>query len=218
MNKRKTNFKNICTSVSMAAIISAVFIAGCDPMIFSKGSEPEVTNTVSAAELEPVQIQEEEGELVDLPKGDTNMIFYEDYRCITNKNSAQYRYQQRCETNEFGIRCFNDKYYAAALGSHYGTNIGDKFKVTLENGTEFYIFIGDYKAPSGNNEYGTPCTNYDDENCTNVIEFIIDKKEVDRRVTRAGTFTALDIFGGLNGDGGNIKEMRYLGNINLMVE
>lgn len=152
-----------------------------------------------------------------LPDIDTNMYTYMDYRKITNKNSMQYKYQQFCTTNEYGIREY-DGYYAAALGSFYTTDIGDTYHVILENGTEFDIFLADCKDDSHTDwsNMGVPITNYDNEDCLNVIEFVVDTDCMSKKVKRCGTFSALDIFGGLTGDGGNIESIVYTGNLNLL--
>lgn len=148
-----------------------------------------------------------------LPLAITNTIRGMDYRKITNKKSDQYALQKNCYSNEIGIRMY-DKYYCTALGSAYGRDIGDTWHVTLECGTEFDIIYAEYKDDGTDpNFFGHPDKNYDKENCINVLEFVMDVDFVSREVMLAGTFTKLDIFGGLYGHGGNIVKMEYTGRV-----
>lgn len=153
-----------------------------------------------------------------LPEGHTNMFMGMPYDLITDKTSAQYALQKECATGiPTGIRvyyCGKKYYYCAALGGAYGTDIGDTWHVTLKNGSEFNIIIADYKHPIDNpdpNDFGDICENYDGEDCTNVIEFIYDKCRIPTKVMNAGTFSVLDLFGGIEGDGGDIMSMKYTG-------
>lgn len=154
---------------------------------------------------------------VELRDISTNMFYAMDYRKITNTLSDQYKIQQHCVNNEYGIRMYS-KYYTVALGSYFTRELGDTYHVTLENGYEFDIMLGDFKNDAhtfdcGN--YGNSCVNYDGEPCVNVIEFIMDDLVVPDYVMNAGTFSILEEFGGLNGDGGNIKSMEYTGRVDL---
>ena len=163
------------------------------------------------SEKQPSSIQTN---FVDLQDVQTNMFCAMDYRKITNTASDQYKIQQRCTNNEYGIRTYG-KYLTAALGSYFTRRLGDTYHVTLENGYEFDIMLGDFKDDGSYPVYGHPCTNYDGEYCINVIEFIIDDQAVPSEVMNAGTFSVLDEFGGLNGPGGNIKSMEYTGHVNV---
>lgn len=154
-----------------------------------------------------------------LPKGHTNMFMGMPHWKITDKSSDQYALQQECYSGEAtGIRCYYDGYdiyYCCAMGTAYGTDIGDTWHVTLKNGSEFNIILADYKHPIGNpdpNDFGDSCVNYiSDDFCTNVIEFIYDKDRIPTKVMNAGTFSVLDFFGGIEGDGGDILKMEYTG-------
>lgn len=141
----------------------------------------------------------------------TNMFMCMDYRKITNKKSEQWKLQEKCSTNNYGIREYNG-FYTAAVGSYYSHKIGDTFMVTLENGSSFKIIVGDFKDDGTDLTFrGHPCQNYDGEDCINVVEFIVEMESVPYSVKQAGTMSALDVFGGLMGHGGNIIEMEYLG-------
>ena len=175
-------------------------------------------NTIIAeleAEIKEYQEKLKEYTLPDkeaIPDGATNMYQCMDYRKITNKQSEQWRLQEQCITNATnGIREYGG-YYTVAMAANYGRQIGDCWRVTLNNGNGFYIMLGDFKD-DGKDPYrmGDPCKNYDEQDCTNVIEFIVDMDAVPNEVVKAGTMSKLDYFGGLNGNGGNIAKLEYLG-------
>lgn len=151
-------------------------------------------------------------ELLDIP---SNMFCFMDYRKITNTRSPQYEIQTHCTTDEHGIRKYG-QYYTVAMGSYFTRELGDTFHVTLNNGHEFDILLGDYKDDGIQPYYGHPSINYDGERCVNVIEFIVDDRAIPREVMKTGTFSVLDRFGGLTGDGGDIKSMEYTGNITVV--
>lgn len=155
-----------------------------------------------------------------LPSGHTNMYRCEDYRLFDPK-SDQYRLQQECITiSNTGIRAYVSKqgyvYYCAALAGAYGIEIGHAYKVKLRCGTELNVIMGDFKHPIDNvspYDYGDADVNYDGQPTTSVIEFIVDMDAVPEEVKKAGTMSALDEFGGLYGDGGDIVEMTDLGKV-----
>lgn len=168
-------------------------------------------------ELNALEPMTEKAQKSRLPKGHTNMFMGMPYDLITDKNSDQYALQQERITGErSGIRMYDageTGYFCAALGGAYGTDIGDTWHVTLKNGSEFDIILADYKHPIDNpdpNDFGDSCVNYiSDDFCTNVIEFIYDKDRIPTKVMNAGTFSVLDFFGGIEGDGGDILKIEY---------
>lgn len=125
-----------------------------------------------------------------VPDIDSDFKSYMDYRCITNTASDQYKLQKECETNEYGIR-EHDGYYVIALGTYYSTTIGDKFKITLDTGEELLCEVGDIKADSD-----TDKTNRYVPINGNIVEFIVDTKELPKKVKQMGTISAIDIFEG----------------------
>ena len=138
-----------------------------------------------------------------------------------NKSSAQYRLQQECVTEpETGLRVYIDengkRYYTAALAGAYGTEIGRAYAVELQNGTQFNVILGDYKHPIDDvraDDYGDWAVNYDGEDVLCVIEFIADMALIPRICKDAGTMSALEMFGGLYGKGGNIIDIQSLGKV-----
>lgn len=173
------------------------------------------------AELSDLEPMTEKQQKSRLPKGHTNMFMGMPYDLITDKASDQYALQQKCITSKWsGIRVYHDDegeyYYCVALGTAYGIDIGDTWKVTLRNGSEFNVILAEYKhdiTDPDPNDFGDPCYNYDTHDCTNVIEFIYDEDVIPDCVLQAGTFTELDFFGGKYGDGGDIMKMEYLGKV-----
>ena len=143
------------------------------------------------------------------------------YTFITDLTSWQWALQTECESDEIGARCFyidTKKYYTAAMGSAYGRTIGDTFHVTLKNGSEFDVMLGDFKDDGSTDFFGHTkdlkgnlLLNYQGEPYTCVLEFIYDPETLNPEVETAGTFSVLDFFGGLYSDGANIKNIEYTG-------
>ena len=121
---------------------------------------------------------------MDVPSGDTSFKAYMDYRTIADTDTPQYELQQHCWTDCDGFRRQTDD-YVIALGSYYGTEIGDRFEITLDTGTKFTAILGDQKAnrdTDPNHQY-TPVS---DENMKNVIEFIVDTQKISRTSRQLG--------------------------------
>ena len=162
------------------------------------------------------------GQLVPLPQGiDTNTFRCMDYRKITDITSWQYKLQTLSKTDTIsGLRYYEhngEKYYTVALATAYGIDIGNAYKVTLQNGTTFNIIHAEYKHdiryPSPT-DFGDADKNYDGENTISVIEFVYDWKSAPSGLISDGEANrwlgeGCDIYG----DGCNIKSMEYLGKI-----
>jgi len=132
----------------------------------------------------------------------TDVHLYMDYTAITNTDSNQYKLERCCKTSKEGIRYYEDEigniYYLVALAEYYGTEIGTTYEVTLDNGSSFYVMLGDCKDSSDTDtKYGRYCWNFiRREDCTNVLEFIVDTSQLPHKVTNWGTLTAIDYFNG----------------------
>lgn len=148
-----------------------------------------------------------------IPQIPTNMYMSMDYRKITNHRSEQWLLQMdNTYTNKNGIRTYIDKngreYLTAALAANYGREIGSAWLVTLTNGSEFYVMMGDFKDDGSDPlRMGDPCKNYDNQDCLCVIEFIVEMEKVPREVRLSGTMSSLDFFNG------HISSMQYIGDI-----
>lgn len=115
---------------------------------------------------------------------------YMDYRKITNTTSAQYKLQQTAYTDEHGYRRLGEN-YIIALGSAYGTNIGDKYYITLANGLTFPAVLGDCKA-----DIHTDVTNRYVESNGNIVEYIVDTKKINQLAKTMGDVS----YGGFHGE------------------
>ena len=152
-----------------------------------------------------------------LPDTPTNFYTCEPYDRFA-KNSEQATLQEECFTDVYtGIRYITidgKAYKCAAMATAYGTEIGNTYEIELECGTVENIILGDFKhdisTPSAN-DYGDPCKNYDGERCINVIEFIVDMRAIPPEVKNFGTMGILEQYGGLYGNGGNIKRITFIG-------
>ena len=96
---------------------------------------------------------------------------YMDYRMITSKSSAQYRYihnsGQVIKRDGF---LWDGEFKAVALGSYFGP-IGSKYIFTLSTGTKLKVVKADAKADA--HTFGGCQQRWD----TSVLEFIIDTRE-----------------------------------------
>ena len=119
--------------------------------------------------------------LMELPN-DTNGEFktYMDYRKITNKSSKQWALQQLAQTDENGFRVFNGR-YLVAVGTFYAKEVGKEMRITLEDGKEVQVIIGDIKQDihtDKNNQY-VPANG-------NIVEFIVDTDKLDPLTKKLG--------------------------------
>lgn len=167
-------------------------------------------NMTQTESIEETSFTSKAIEEISLPDTPTNMYFCMDENKLTCETSYQYQLQTsgKLYVGDYGIQTYIDdddnQYFMVALGGYFGENIGNTWKVTLENGSSFNIMQGDCKA---NMWYGHPCTNYDGEECTNIIEFIVDMDYVPDKVLASGTMSSVDYFNA------NIKSMEYTGRV-----
>lgn len=158
---------------------------------------PKATTTIeSSTQTTYNNVSYEQSTYYNVPIG-MNFYGYMDYHCITDTNSAQYKFQQNCWTDSQGLRRqYND--YVVALGSYYSTTIGERFLVTLDTGITYTIVIGDCKADCDTN----PTNQYTYAGqYINIIEFIVDTPCLDYSISQSG-----DI-GSYTNLKGNVKEI-----------
>ena len=154
--------------------------------------------TISAAEDIPKATYEK----MSGPGGDTSFKSFMDYRKITNTSSKQYKFQQECWTDANGLRR-KGSLYVVALGTGYASEIGDRFRVTLEDGSTIGVIVGDFKADAD-----TDSTNRYTEMANgnkNVLEFIVDVSALPRTARRMGDISYIE---GLSGDVEKIEERK----------
>ncbi|MCR5207503.1 MAG: fibronectin type III domain-containing protein [Eubacterium sp.] len=116
---------------------------------------------------------------LELPKdSDGSCKTYAYYTAVTAKGSPQYKLlrSEQCYTDEeTGIRMY-DGCYCAALGSFYGTKIGTKYKITLQDGDEvksFNIILCDQKSDRHTND-----THQYARRNKDVVEFYVEKAKI----------------------------------------
>ena len=128
-----------------------------------------------------------------VPVGDTSFKSYMDWRAITDKYSDQYRLQEKCWTDDNGLRRYND-YYVIAVGSYYSTHIGEKFTISLDNGNEFTAVVGDFKA----DEHTDSLHRYTltSAGSKNVVEFVVDTKSLPDMARKMGDISYVSGFDG----------------------
>lgn len=129
---------------------------------------------------------------LDVPSGDTAFKSYMSWRTITNKESYQYKLQKRCWTDANGLRRYKT-YYVVALGSYYTDHIGERFRITTDDGSEFECVVGDFKADRHTdalNQY----TPMDGRKC--VVEFVVDMNVLDKTAKRMGDISYIEGFSG----------------------
>ena len=140
-------------------------------------------------------------ESCNIPYGDTSFHSYMDYKCITNSNSQQYKLQQMCWTDSQGIRRQGDD-VCVALGSYYGTNIGDRYLITTDTGNSYTAVLADCKADmhtDANNQYRE--AGYGSKN---IVEFIVDSNCLSGEVLLSGNI------GTYNNYSGNITSIQRI--------
>lgn len=133
----------------------------------------------------------------DLPDDDTYFKTYMSYKAITNTRSAQYKLQQDAWTDENGLRRIGDD-YMIAVGTFYSSTVGERFKITLANGFEFYATVGDIKADKHTDSMNmyTPVYSNGKVISANVIEFIVDTPSLPKKVRQLGTVSGIEDFEG----------------------
>lgn len=114
---------------------------------------------------------------------------YTDYKKIS-KASAQWKLQEQAYTDENGLRKIGDC-YLVALGSYYGTELGQKYSVTLSNGNSFYVILCDCKMDKHTDETHRYTVK---NNC--VIEFYVDSSKLPKKVKTMGNIGAIEFFNG----------------------
>lgn len=180
------------SKIGFGAFIFMVLVGNI--VLFDPPKEEETIHSYTESAVErPAPVPTTKYISYDIPDGDTSFKSYMDYRSITNTESKQYRLQQNAYTNDYGLRIYDDM-YMVAMGSYYVSEIGDIYRITLSNGTEFIAVAGDLKADRDtdmNNQYH-PMEN----DMKNVVEFIVDTHELNSKVRQSGTVGTYNEFSG----------------------
>ena len=172
--------KDYLSSALFGSILVSLTVGTLTLMDWDK---PDEIQAYSTAEVEEYHTPVVTWTEYDVPDGKTSFKSYMSWRAITNTRSAQYKLQQECWTDKNGLRRY-DEYYVIALGSYYTDDIGDTFRITLDNGKSFKAVVGDFKADRHTDELNqyTPT-----ESCGKcVLEFVVDTKALNSTARKMG--------------------------------
>lgn len=208
MSETNLKIKNIEFSVTELQLKQDIICNTQNEIISEEAVEVKVQdNNKTLSKTDKWEINEE----LPLPSMPSNMKYCTDYRWYGIEGTPHNKMQNLSYTDEIGCRRYNND-YCVALGSFYSERIGDRFEITLESGNVFTVITGDMKADCDTditNMY-TPCVNYENEYCANIIEFIIDEEIISDDVYNYGS---LDYHEEFKGD---IVKIVYLGRDNSM--
>lgn len=190
--KRKNKHTGTFATVGIMATVTVIAIGYSISTINTKNiivEEP--TDEINVVEM-TITTQATQQDLT-VPDGDTSFKSYMDYRAITNKRSAQYKLQQKCETDNHGLRKLGDD-YVIAVGSYYADYVGTRLEITLDSGEHFTAVVGDFKADSHTDDTHryTPMQS----GGKNVIEFVVDTNSLDKTARKMGDISYVDGFKG----------------------
>lgn len=118
-----------------------------------------------------------------------------DYKCITDKSSAQYKliYSDEIKVCNDGLLRDDKGYVGVALGSYYADKVGDRFIVTFEDGSKAKFIVLDMKADKDTNGGA----NHKIDN--SMIEFVIDTNMAQQtypEAIRDGNFNSTNEYDG----------------------
>ena len=110
---------------------------------------------------------------------------YMDYRAITDTSSDQWELQKKAYTGKYGIRQI-DGYFCVAMGSRFGTEIGQKYTLEMANGKELKVILADQKADSDTD----PTHMYD--KLGGIVEFVVDEENLTPLAKKMGDISYAD--------------------------
>lgn len=112
-----------------------------------------ITGIIETTEIEATEELESYEVIKEYPITDGNttktVLPYKAF----GENTNQKRLQLLCETNEVGLRMYDGR-YTIAVGTYFGTAIGQYFDLVLENGIVIPCIMGDLKADIHTDERG----------------------------------------------------------------
>lgn len=119
-----------------------------------------------------------------------------DYKCITSKISSQYKYihSEKVTVCEDGLLRDNEGYIGVALGSYYGSTIGDRYIIHLSTGKTVKCILLDQKA-----DRETDTTNSYHLHDGSLVELVIDTNKCKvsyGMAIKMGNFDYADFFKG----------------------
>lgn len=114
----------------------------------------------------------------EVPKEESGVKRFMDYRTITDRTTSQWALQQEAATDEYGFRRYGGA-YMVAMGTYYAQTCGDVFEIVLDSGFSFTALVSDIKRDCDTNE-----KNQHREG--NVVEFIVDTQVIPRDAALMG--------------------------------
>jgi hypothetical protein len=141
-----------------------------------------------------------------VPWLDSDFKAYMPYDSITDKSTPQWRYRKLAWTDYNGLRRVGND-YLVAMGTYYADEVGSRFKVTLDSGSEITVTVGDIKDPAHTDRYNmyTPVKNTSGKVINaNVLEFLVDTEKLDKKAAKLGTVSCID---GLEGNVESIEKL-----------
>ena len=177
--------------ILIVVLIVAMVIIGI-PQIASETSNETIEDTNTVATINETAPESKiQYTSLGVPNINSSFKSWMSYTAVTNKNSPQYRF-----INSYGwidkegfLRCdkelclgVDEDYYLIALGSYYGTTIGNRYRITLDTGKVFYGVLADCKA-----DIHTDSANQYVPTNGNIVEFLVDTKKLNKSVKRSGS-------------------------------
>lgn len=152
----------------IALLCSATLFAGFTMPVEAPEYECKITDLPHAmTKIEEVETVEIERPTDELLRNKT----YMDYRKITNRDTAQWRYiySDAISVNDKGFLVTEDGYIGVALGTYFGP-VGTKYIFTLDTGIELKVVKVEVKSDKHTCKHNYKAGSND------VIEFVIDTK------------------------------------------
>ena len=202
--------KNTKTKILMFLLLVIIFVVTshtAGEQTHSTAQEDENINI--EAEVTPIPMVE----YIPLGVPNINSSFktWMSYKAVTDRMSSQYRYintygwsdeQGFMRSNRDEFAGIEDDYYLIALGSYYGTQIGTKYRITLDTGKVFYGVLADCK----DNKHTNITNQYVPHN-KNIIEFIVNTSKLNKDVKVMGN---ANYYEPLNGHVIKIERMDFI--------
>ena len=191
----------ICITIALMIVFYKTKVVTDSPSIID--STPQIVSaTASKNQVEYINL--------GVPNINSSFKTYMDYRAITNKNSLQYKFIKQWAWSDYEgfMRCngekdlgIEDNYYLIALGSYHGTEIGTKYRITLDTGRVFYGVLADCKADKHTNSTNQYGRNKD------IVEFLVDTRRLNKSVRYHGT---ANVYMPLNGSVAKIERIDFV--------
>lgn len=200
--------------IIIAVIIVAVLFTGVKVVNKEKDSSKDVKVAQSVSAHETMQCEVKpvvKYTSLGVPNINSSFKSWMSYKAVTNRNSAQYKFIRAWGwvDSEGFMRCSGERdlgidqdYYLIALGSYYGTEIGTKYKITLDTGRVFYGALADCK----DNRHTNSTNQYVSHN-GNVVEFLVDSSKLNKEVRRMGS---ANVYMPLNGSVAKIERIDFV--------